>query len=309
MHPSLHVSVAVDLARVRVNVEHVAGTCGVPVIAVVKADAYGLGADRVAPAIADLVEGFYVFSLAEAASAGLWERTGKPVISLSPADSDDAGDYLAAHVRPAVWCADRAALLRRARPVLSVETGMQRFACPPEQINAALMAGEIDEAFTHAVTAAQVRRLVELVGDRKLKLHAAGTALLDLPEARLDAVRPGLAMYQGAVTVLTPLVEVRMGKGPAGYTGFDVVRHGVILAGYSNGLRPGPCLINGRRQRVLEVGMQSAFVEVSFQDRVGDDVVLLGGSITESEVAAAWETTPQQVLVTLTAMGSRRYLD
>ena len=62
--------------------------------------------------------------------------------------------------------------------------------------------------------------------------------------------------------------------------------YGVILAGYSHGLRPGPCLVNGRRTRIIEAGMQSAFVEVCGQEKVGDEVVLLGDQLTEAEIAA-----------------------
>ena len=83
MRRSRHVSVRIDLARVRANAQDVkrrVGT-GVAVIAVVKADAYGLGAARVADALADVVDEFCVFSLDEAAEADLLKRTGKPILA------------------------------------------------------------------------------------------------------------------------------------------------------------------------------------------------------------------------------------
>jgi len=140
--------------------------------------------------------------------------------------------------------------------------------------------------------------------------HAAGTALLEDDWSWLDAVRPGLALYRGAARVSARLVEVRDSTGPAGYTGFVVSRHGVVLCGYSQGLRPaGPCLVNGRRSRVLEVGMQSAFVQCGAGDRVGDEVVLLGDGVGEDEVAGAWGTTPHNVLTTLAGAGERTWVD
>jgi alanine racemase len=160
---------------------------------------------------------------------------------------------------------------------------------------------------THASSPEQVRRFGELVGGRGLRLHAAGSALLDEPSAWFDAVRPGLALYRGAARVSARLVEVRDSSGPAGYTGFVAARHGVILCGYSNGLRAGACLVNGRRSRVLEVGMQSAFVECEPSDRPGDEVVLLGDGLTEDDVAAAWGTPPHTALVQLAAAGERLY--
>jgi alanine racemase len=152
-----------------------------------------------------------------------------------------------------------------------------------------------------------VQRLLDLAGGRGLALHAAGSSLLDEPSARLGAVRPGLALYRGTVRVSARLVEVRDSAGPAGYTGFAVPRHGVILCGYSHGLRVGPCRVNGRPSRVLEVGMQSAFVECAAGDRAGDEVVLLGDGLTEQEAADAWGAGPHTALVQLAASGGRAY--
>jgi alanine racemase len=100
---SRHVQVQIDLGRIRENVVAISRKTGVDVIAVVKSDGYGLGAERVAEAIADLVWGFCVFSLAEAQAANLWKRTGKPSISLGPSTEFGAEDFLAANVHPAVW--------------------------------------------------------------------------------------------------------------------------------------------------------------------------------------------------------------
>lgn len=289
----------------RRNTRAVSHRAGVPLLAVIKSDAYGLGAMQVAEAIADQVGGFCVFSLAEAAAARIWEKTGKESLVLGPDPGVEAEQYLAQHARPAVWTVERAAALKSARPVLSVDTGMQRFACPAADIDAVLKAGGCDEAFTHALRRGQVQRLLELVGGRGLRLHAAGSALLDEPLARLDAVRPGLALYQGAVRVSTRLIDVRDTAGPAGYSSFSADRHGIILAGYANGLRRGPCLVNGRRCRVIEVGMQSAFVAAAQGDKIGDEVVLLGDELAETEVAEAWGTSAQEVLVRMCGMGKR----
>jgi alanine racemase len=140
-------------------------------------------------------------------------------------------------------------------------------------------------------------------------MHAAGSSLLHEPSAWLDAVRPGLAIYQGAVRVSATLVEVRKSKGPAGYSGFEVPWHGVILAGYSNGLRTGPCLVNGQPSRILEAGMQSAFVEVQPGDQAGSsEVILLGDSLSEAEVGKAWGTTPHEALLRLAGAGIRSYV-
>jgi alanine racemase len=305
---SAHVQVNVDLGRIRSNCAAIRQTTGVDVIAVVKADAYGLGAMEVAKSIADLVSEFCVFSLEEARAAKLWENTGKTSISLGPAMGASVEEFIAAHVRPAVWSAEEAGRLREANPVLSVDTGMKRFACPAEQIDEVIAAGAIREAMTHAIRMEHVDLLVSLVGNRNMRLHAAASALLKNPAARLNAVRPGVALYRGATRVSTRIVEVRAPNGPAGYTGFLAPRFGVILCGYSNGLRRGRCRVNGVTQTVIEVGMQSAFVEIRPHDRVGDEVVLLGEGLSEADVAAAWGTSEQLALFALAGTVQRGYV-
>ena len=309
MRPSPHVRIRVDLGRVAKNARAIRRRCLSPVIAVVKSDAYGLGIERVATAIAAEVDEFCVFSFAEAADSELWRKTQKPILVLGPDTSVSPADYVAHHARPAVWDVARATALRDARPVLSVDTGMQRFACSLDQVDAVLEAGRCNEAFTHATRLGHIEQLLSRLGGRGLRLHAAGTSLLEEPLARLDAVRPGRALYEGAVRVSVPLVETHSTSGPAGYSSFAAARHGVILAGYSNGLRPGPCLLNDRITRIIEVGMQSAYIEIAAQDAVGDEVVLLGDIITESEIALSWQTSPQEVLVRLCGAGVREYVE
>ena len=306
MTPSAHVNVLVNLPRIRANVEAIRARTGKPVIAVVKADAYGLGARMISLFLQDLVEAFYVFDFAEAVTYRLDETT-RPTLALM-GTSDDPEDYLARNVRPIVWTKDRATAIRAARPVLSADTGQQRFGCPPEDVEDVKRAGGCDEAMTHASTVAQAQLLYDLLGHRA-KLHAAGTALLDEPAAWFDAVRPGFAVYRGAVRVSASLVDARDSRGATGYSGFvsPTHRHGVILAGYSNGLRVGPCLVNGVRRSILEVGMQSAFVELGPDDKIGGDVTLLGDDVTEEHVAAAWSTSPHHALLQLAASGQRIY--
>lgn len=308
MLPSRHVRVVVDLNRIRANAQSIARSTGVAVMAIIKADAYGLGAERVAPALADVVNEFAVFSPDEAKGIDLWNRTGKPALAIGPPQWSDPAEYRSQHIRPAVSTIEQAHMLRSAEPVLCVDTGQQRFACQTDQVDKVLKEGGCDEAFTHASRIDQVQMLKQAVGGKVARMHAAGSSLLNEPEAWLDAVRPGLALYRGAIRVATRLLETRKSSGPAGYGGFVAPFHGVILGGYSNGLRTGPCLVNGRASRILEVGMQSAFVEVASGDRPGDEVILLGNGITEDHVASAWNCGPHEALLRIASSGMREYL-
>jgi alanine racemase len=315
--PSRHVDVRIDLQRLRDNATEIRARVGVPVLAVVKADAYGHGASEVVEALAEVVDGYYVFSLVEALAADV-RATGKPTLALNPDRVLDAEAFLANKVRPAVWDVDAARALRPARPAVCVDVGMQRFAVRSEDTLADVIdAGGVTEAFAHCSTIDEARHFRRVVKDvlddpsqrRITMLHAAGSKLLDEPDARFDAVRPGAALYRGAARVSARLVEVRESRGPIGYSGWQSAtgRHGVIIAGYSNGLKAGPCLVNGKLRRIAEVGMQSAFVEVGPNDKAGDLVTLLGDGLTAADVAIAWGTSAQEVMVRMGGMGVRRY--
>ena len=302
-----HLRLKIDLGVVRRNVEAIADAVGVALLPVVKADAYGLGAEMVCDAIADLAEGFCVFQAAEAIAIDLVRRTGKRVLAMGPPESVDPTDYLSQRITPAVSNPAQARHLRKARPALCVDTGMQRFACTPVDCRAALIAGDCREAFTHATKLAHVETFKDLTDGFDLTRHAAASILLHEPQATLDAVRPGLVMYRGAVCLTSAIVECHVARGPAGYSEFTSERHGVILAGYAHGLRKGPCRINGRSSRLLEVGMQSAFVELAPDDRVGDDVVLLNEDLTEIDLSQHWNCGPHEVLTSLSSAATRRY--
>src|SRR5271170_7739583 len=117
---SAHVVVAIDCARIRANAQDIRRRTGVELIAVVKADAYGLGAGTVAAALRGVADRLAVFSLAEAQAAGLWRGSGLPIITLGPPDGEPAA-YLRAHVRPAVSTVAEARRLRPARPLVCLD--------------------------------------------------------------------------------------------------------------------------------------------------------------------------------------------
>jgi alanine racemase len=302
-----YVTVHIDLNRIRSNIEQIRSATNVPIYAVIKADAYGLGATKIAEAIGEIVDQFCVFDLQEATDNHIYRTTGKRTLALGPPTSMNPADWHSAGVTPSVSNLEQAVLLRPARPALCVDTGMQRFACPPEKVDAVFKSGDCREAFTHGTRLEHATKLKQLCGRYQVPLHAAATALLNEADAVLDAVRPGLAIYRGAARVLTTLVEVHDGNGPAGYSGFVTPRHGVILMGYAHGLRPGVCNVNGVKRRVLEVGMQTAFVEAGASDRVGDEVALMDEQVNDQVLAELWGVSPHEVMIHLCASGRRRY--
>jgi len=104
----------------------------------------------------------------------------------------------------------------------------------------------------------------------------------DAAAAWLDAVRPGLALYRGAARISARLVDARDTRGPTGYSGFvsSTGRHGVILAGYSNAVRPGPCTVNGVRREIETVEEGDFYaIAASVFDNQFDDFIDGRGSV------------------------------
>jgi len=297
---SRHVSVCVNLDQVRASAECIRATTGVSLIAVVKADAYGLGAVRVADALAAVADDFAYFSVHEA------QEVGQPGLVLGPPEGDPAY-YRELKLRPSITNRGEAEKFAGVRAAINVDTGMQRFGCPPEQLDDLLSRCNADEVFTHTDDPHAVQLLQEVCRGRVASVHAASSSLLDYPPAWLDAVRPGIALYRGAVRVSTRLVAVRQTRGRIGYTGFECPYVGILLAGYAHNLRPGPVIINGRRQWLLETGMNTSFVSVDASDHLGDEAVLLGDELTEAELAEHFQTREHEILCRYTSTGARSY--
>ncbi|TMC80015.1 MAG: alanine racemase [Chloroflexi bacterium] len=193
-------------------------------MAVVKADAYGHGAEAVAEisfeagavmvAVATVEEGL---ALRE---AGV---NGPILVFFGPTDSSEVAHAVAQDLVLTVWDQARAraiseaatALRRTARVHFKVDTGLTRLGAPTSEAAErlreirALPRIEVDGIFTHLATAddpdtsndqAQLARFQEVLGaiqDRPRLVHAvasAGVAAFGQVEG-VNAVRPGLAIY------------------------------------------------------------------------------------------------------------------
>src|SRR5438309_637895 len=214
----------VDLDAVAANLTSIRDRAKADVIAVVKADAYGHGAEAVAEisfeagavmvAVATVEEGL---ALRE---AGV---NGPILVFFGPTDSSEVAHAVAQDLVLTVWDQARAraiseaatALRRTARVHFKVDTGLTRLGAPTSEAAERLREIrtlpriEVDGIFTHLATAddpdtsndqAQLARFQEVLGairDRPRLVHAvasAGVAAFGEVEG-VNAVRPGLAIY------------------------------------------------------------------------------------------------------------------
>lgn len=225
--------VDVDLDALAANAGKYQRAVGVPILPMIKADGYGLGAVEAAGALIRAnVWGFGVATLDEALAlrgAGVMA----PIVVFSPLMADEVARHLAADVRPVIG--DRTALTAwvaaGAAPFhVEIDSGMRRTgfdwrdAATLRDVGTVLQrAAGFEGIFTHfhssgsdaEATATQWQRLqdaITLIGCRPRLVHAANSAAAAYgTRYGGDLARPGIALYGGAVAGLdtAPVAALR----------------------------------------------------------------------------------------------------
>ena len=213
--------VEVDAAKLRHNAAEIHRRAGRPILAVIKNNGYGTGVANVARALEPLpsIAGFAVVKLHEAMAlrdAGI----AKPLLLMGPFGSKELPDLAARRITPMVYTPigdelERAAArLQRKIPIqICVDTGIGRVGVPHRiaapfirdlaarrsvEIAGTMMTFTEDPEFD----AEQFRRFEALAreleggGVTMGRRHAVSSfGLFEHPEAFLDLVRPGMALY------------------------------------------------------------------------------------------------------------------
>jgi alanine racemase len=331
--------VEVDLDAVRHNIG-VLKPADCELMAVVKADGYGHGAVQVAEAAVDAGASWLGVALVE---EGVELRLGgiqAPILILSECPPGSEAVSLAHGLTPTVCSpAGLERLAEAARGQIGVhvkvDTGMHRIGVwPPEETAAfcdrvAAAGLTVEGVWTHfakseddeVTTKEQLDRLlltveaVRSAGHQPAWVHASNSgAVLRHPEANLDMVRPGIAVYGlppepgvGADRDLRPALtwrsEVsfarRLDAGERLSYGhrYELDRSSwvaTVPVGYADGYpRPlsnrADVLINGRRCRVAGSVTMDQLIVVCGDHEVaaGDEVVLIGRQ--GDEEVSAWE--------------------
>lgn len=281
--------------------------------AVVKANAYGLGAKRIAHAAQRHVDYFAVSrieELAELRKAG----TKKPVLLLChvlPKEVEKAleldGEIQVDSFSQIDYISEIATRLSRvAKLHLKFNTGMNRFGFVVEEAEAVkhaitknknLCVKGVFTHFFHATDAEITRR--QNARFEKLKpifegaiFHAAATESCNNPDFQHDMVRVGIGAYIGkhpAVSIESQIVAIqKIEEGShVGYSSLFVSDNSKTIAifqmGYADGLpramaNGGKILVQGDYCPIVAVCMDSAFADISNIPTagVGDKVKVLG---------------------------------
>jgi len=339
--------VEVDLAAIVANARTVRAVTGTDVVAVVKADGYGHGAVAVARALtaARAAAGFGV-SLVEEGVALRDAGVTAPVLVMGPSQHGGEDDMVMAGLTPVIGSAEDLTALaavarRRGRTIdahLKVDTGMGRLGvaeadAPALAVDAARAGIAIVGLMTHfacadsddpaepeSMTRDQLRRFrdvdraVTAAGAPLRVRHAANSSgALLFPEARLDLVRTGIAIYghgrwpdggaprQPGMRLVTEVAQLRtiavgasVGYG-ASWRAERTSRVAVLPLGYADGL---PRRASGRASAAIRghrvplvgvISMDIAIADVTDvpEIAVGDVAVLLGRASGGASIAVA----------------------
>jgi alanine racemase len=362
----------IDLDAIAFNIRAFKRHVGekVKLIAVVKANAYGHGAAPVAEtaleAGAEMVAVHRLIEGIELRKAGI--KASILILGYTPPD----GAELAAawQLTPSLMTLEfaqalsaRAAALGLKIPVhIKVDSGMSRYGLMPEEVVgflhsiASLPGIELEGLFTHFATADsadqsytrqqlsvfnEVRATTRQAGFEFPLVHAANSAaMMKLPEAHLDAVRPGIAIYglepsrewsppfeiRPALALKSLVSRVRLLPPGAGvsygrtYVTSQPTLAALVPVGYGDGFHrilsnKGSVLIRGRRAPILgRICMDQFVVDASGIPEVqqDDEVVLVGqqgeARIRAEEVAPLAGTINYEVTTSLLPRVARLYL-
>jgi alanine racemase len=219
----------IDLDAVRYNMEsmHQNISPSARMAAVVKADAYGHGALRVAEAIEDLPYLWgYAVATADEALALLESGRKKPVLILGISFPEQYEAIVDADIRPTVCGYETAKALsdlavRKGKTChihIKIDTGMSRIGFQVDEESAKEIAAiaalpnlQIEGIFTHFAQAdetdktpameqlALFRRMIRMTEAHGIQIpihHCSNSAgIVEIPEANMDMVRAGITLY------------------------------------------------------------------------------------------------------------------
>ncbi len=217
--------VKIDLDVIEANFRAVAEKAGVPVMAIVKADAYGHGAVEVARALEGKCAFFGVSSMLEALELRQHEITS-PILILGHTPPAAFSQAIPLGIRPAIFCQNDALALSAAAQALgvtapfhiAVDTGMGRIGLPCTREAARL--------------AASFARLPGLTAEG-LFSHFATADCADLRSAKIQAEK--FDQFQSWLReegIRVPICHMDNSAGTMNFQNhYDMVRSGIVTYG------------------------------------------------------------------------------
>lgn len=342
------------------------------VMAIVKANAYGHGAVQVAQKAIEAGADYLGVALLMEAVQLRKHGISSPILILGYTPEADYPAVVQNSITQTIFSYDQAELLsrsaqelkRQAKIHIKVDTGMGRIGFQPTEESiqeikaiAELPGLKIEGIFTHMANAdakdktyshLQLNKFlwfcseVEKAGIKPALRHVANSAaIIDLPDAHLDLVRPGIMLYGlypsnevdkskvnlcPAMSLKTKIIHLKevaagtsIGYGCT-YTATRPTRIATLPLGYADGYtrllsNKGIVLVRGQKVPVVgRVCMDQLMIDVSGVKNaaVGDEVVLFGKQgdayISVDDIAALVGTINYEVVCMVSCRVPRIYI-
>ena len=334
-------TLTVDLDALAENWRALDRQSAVETAAVVKADGYGMGAARVAKALAKAGARRFFVAVAEEAAVLRAVLGSEPIIHVFSGHMEGDTPLIAdLNLIPMLNSPAQIARHNATLPGhafgLQLDTGMNRLGLEPYDWSPE-MAADASLVISHlacaddpndATNAAQLATFLDMTAGLPVprSLAATGGILLG-PEYHFDLTRPGIGLFGGApfdaaqtvATLDLPVVQTRKLKAgeTVGYGNTWVAKTDAVIAtvsaGYADGLIRAmsgkallyagttPCKLAGR------VSMDLLTVDVTHLDIVPDTLTLLGPQQSVDELAEAAGTIGYEILTSLGQRYKRVY--
>jgi alanine racemase len=334
-------TLTIDLDAIAANWQALDAQTSCETAAVVKANAYGLGADRVAQRLARAgAQRFFVALAEEGLSLRKALGEGPEICVFSGHMAGDTDMIRQAQLVPMLNSVEQMqrhqASLRTHPYGIQLDSGMNRLGMEPAEwagLREAAMAGPLHMVMSHLACADEPDHAMNL--DQMTQglsvprsLSATGGILLGA-DYHFDLTRPGIGLYGGqpfaaarqVATIEVPVIQIRdvvpgesVGYGNA-WVARTPARIATIAAGYADGIlrAMGPkAYVRAGATRCKVVGrisMDLIGVDVTNCKTIPDSVELLGPHQSVDALAEAAGTIGYEILTSLGARYARRYLE
>lgn len=336
---AVKIVVEIDLKRIEKNVLATRRLVGVPVMLMVKADAYGHGLVKVAKRAENVVDAFGVETLEEGVelrSAGIKSE----ILVLALCENEIFKAYkrdLTIGLHNREQFAKIVSLIdsNRINPAklkthIKVDSGMHRLGFCLDELQIVLQKAKalginVAGIYSHLRDETESQKgafdkFVEVAKEYypDIKAHLASSHSLFNPNLRYDGVRLGINAYNGAMSAYSQVVESRhLQAGERVSYGDSVLQKAtntaVVFGGYADSIareNPSSVRIRGKKCAVIgNVCMDCFVVDTGDLEAKVGERVLLFDSDTASEVASERNTIEYCLMTSQKGRIQRVYLD
>jgi len=328
----------INLRAIQDNYRSIQSICTAEIAAAVKADSYGLGAEKIAPALYDVgCRKFFVATIEEGCFiASIIKKCN--IYLLNGFVESEISEIVAHNITPIINRLEQLDLWIKSNPdkacAIHIDTGMNRLGMTLEDFsqikilpkNTEFLMSHLacDGDATNSYNNKQLNKFISATAQHpniKRSLVASGGVFLN-PEYHFDIARVGAALYgigarvhtklENPVILTAPIIQIRTCQHDEyiGYGATKLVPKFTVLAtipiGYADGFsrflsNNGPLYLNNKPVEIVgRISMDLTVINVTGHEvSIGDMVEVIGTNIYPDDLALRAGTIGYEVITSL----------